>query len=235
MIEIKYNKFLEVTNMSPETFKATSIERKKKSLLKNGYKVLNIKGRGELATFYCEQTEDGVCKNEIKSILNIVSQHPKIMNIYLTMLLEDESVLDMSDLEVAQIMSEKINCELSTLKRYVCNCRKDLVRANWMRPIIVDLKDRNCSKRSYFIKFSNGQRKEITADEFFDNYNIFYYEKINQLKNKYTKSNNTLEIPKEVERLFKAEAYENMKNHIGGHMYVIYRKEFKFGGFEEGE
>ena len=235
MIEINYSKFLEVTNMSPETFKATSIERKKKSLLKNGYKVLSIKGRGESATFYCEQTEDGICKNEIKSILNIIPQHPKIMNVYLTMLLEDESILDMSDLEVAQIMSEKINCEVGTLKRYICNCRKDLVRANWMRPIIVDLKDRYYSKRKYFIKYPDGQRKEITAQEFLDNYNIFYYEKINRLRINYAKANNTLDIPKEVEKHFKAEAYENMKNYIGGHMYVIYSKEFKFGGFGKGE
>ena len=55
MVEISYHKFLEITGMSEETFKATSIERKKKSLLKQGFEVQSIKGRGVKAIFYCKE------------------------------------------------------------------------------------------------------------------------------------------------------------------------------------
>ena len=232
MVEISYHKFLKVTGMSEETFKATSIERKKKSLLKQGFEVQSIKGRGVKAIFYCKENLLSKQKNEVQSILGVDTKHPDVMLRYLE-LMKDEENLYKSDFQLAKEVFNEFNYDLQTLKKYFCICRLELIDLGWMKPTVTDKRDRCCSKRKYFIKFDNGEIQSISSDEFLDNYKMFYYEELNKSKREYCSVNNTSTIDEATLRFLQSRAKENMRNVIGGNMFVTYKREFKYGGFKD--
>ena len=119
MVEISYHKFLKITGISEETFKATSIERKKKSLLKQGFEVQSIKGRGVKAIFYCKENLLSKQKNEVQSILGVDTKHPDVMLRYLE-LMKNEENLYKSDFQLAKEVFSEFNYDLQTLKKYFC-------------------------------------------------------------------------------------------------------------------
>lgn len=234
MEEINYHKFLAITNLSAETFKSVTIKKKIQSLASKGYVVTNVKGRGLLAVFECTKSSSLLLKEDLQETLGVSIKHPEVMEKYLELLCgaESEIYLFKSDLEISEILLKFFKLELNTLKMYVCNCRIELTKCGWMKPIDTDKCSSTATKKQYVIKDKiTGERRIITPDEYLDNYKYIYFIHLDKFKKDYMEINNVTKIPKEDFRRIACKSRRLMEDAIGGYMYVVYKKEFKIGGF----
>lgn len=234
MHEINYKMFLNISKMSEKTYKTTSTKRKISSLESKGYKVVNFKNKGIKMIFECELTNILLIKQILEDTLSVSIKYPDVMNVYFNILCNDdkEYYSYKSDLEMAELMVGSFKYEIDTLKKYIEGCRKDLIKANWMKPIIRDKYDTRASKRKFVVK--NKETKEvryITPDEFSDYYRDIYFVELEKIKKLYSSKLKANVLPKEIMSKIISEARKKLESEVGGYMYVVYKKEFKIGGF----
>lgn len=234
MLYINYLDFLKVTNISESSFKKRTKKEKIKALEVKGYIVSNIDGIGIKAVFCCEATEELQARLDLKDVLGIDVKYPIVMNEYLKLLCSDNVnfYLSSSDSEITNILFNRFNLKFNTLKNYLFRCRKDLELCGWMKPIVKDRKDKNATKRRFVIRSKiTGETKDISSDEFIDNYRDIYYPEAFRLKNKIIEVQNVSGLTKGQQNTIRSLAREKLEDTINGHMYFVYKKEFKIGGF----
>ena len=221
--------------MSKDTFKATSIERKKKSLESKGYKVVEIKNRGVKSVFICEKTNTTLKKEQLEELLGVNIRHPIVMDKYLELLCNSEDdFLYKTDTEVAKLLKKHLNYEFETLKTYIGRCRKELIKANWMKKIVRDKYSINTSKRKYILKDRDTKKiKNVTPEEFSDYYKNIYYKKVRELKVGTNEIFDNPEKNKELNKFISSQARRYLNEQINGDLIIIYKKEFKIGGFND--
>lgn len=237
MIEINFNDFIKITNMSIETYKNTSISRKIKSLEKSGYKVIGINGRGEKALYLCEELIGISLNNKLK----IRVSHAEIMSIYLDMLCGEysEDILFKSDREVASIILEnnpKIQSmyKPNTLKRYICECRNQLVQIGWLTNIPKTKEQKLNSDKVYkIVNLEKGINDEITKEEFVEAYRDYYFKYIKDSLKLLDNIDENVIVGKSQLSIIAQKARKNMIDVLGGNPVVIYKKDFKLGGFDD--
>lgn len=233
MTEISYNQFMNITNMSKDTFANTSKQRKVKSLEKLGYKVLEIKGRGLNSVFVCEETEDLKLKKDLEEVIGVNIKYPKVMNKYLSLLLTDSvDVSFYSDRRIAEIIVKDLKIELSSLIQYVIQCRKELIESGMMKPIVRDKTDRYATERKVVLKSNvDFSEKFIDTNEAIDNWKYLYFEKVKELSS-IAKLNSGGELKRECNKEIRQKAIKYMQDEIGGSMYTVYKKEFDINKFK---
>ena len=239
IIYVDYKKFLEITGMSESNFKNQAKKYKIKSLESKGYIVRNIKGIGVKAIYECEISDKLRLENEIKNNIGLKVNNAFIMDIYLNMLTEENGVDYMfkSDREVAEIMKNNnfdtiSKYKLSTVTTYVFICRKELVEAGWMKPIVKNKNEKYCTEKVYkIVNVEEGINKEITMEEFNKIYSELYFKNIID-SIKIAKSIG-LNLDKESLSNIATKARAEMFKAVGGLPVPIYKKDFKLGGFND--
>lgn len=233
MTEISYSQFMNITNMSKDTFANTSRQRKVKSLEKLGYKVLEIKGRGLNSVFICEETEDLKLKKDLEEVIGVNIKYPKVMNKYLSLLLADSvDVSFYSDRRIAEIIVKDLKIELSSLIQYVIQCRKELIESGMMKPIVRDKTDRYATERKVVLKSNvDFSEKFIDNNEAIDNWKYLYFEKVKELSS-VAKLNSGGGLKGECNKEIRQKAIKYMQDEIGGSMYTVYKKEFDINKFK---
>ena len=232
MTEISYNQFMSITNMSKDTFANTSRKRKVKSLEKLGYKVLEIKGRGLNSIFICEETESLKLKRDLEELIGVNIKYPKVMNRYLSLLLSSEVDISFySDRRVAEVLAKDFNSELSSLRQSLIQCRKELIEAGMMKPVVRDRKDTNATERKFVLKSKyDFSERILDNDEAIDNWRDLYYKRIKEIKDIVKTDDNV--VTEECDKKIRQEAIKYMQDKIGGTMYTVYKKEFNINKFK---
>lgn len=236
IVYIDYEEFLEITKMSESNFKNQAKKYKIKSLESKGYIVKNIDGIGTKAIFHCEISDELKTMMQLKEVLGINVKYPKVMEEYLKLLCSDESefYLSKSDGEIANILLHCFDLKYSSLKVYISHCRKELVECGWMKPIVTDRRSSVATKRRFVLKNTTTKKsKDISSDEFLNNYRDIYYPEVQKLERDYLISSQSVSLSKEQRKQIRSQAKEKLQNVIEGNMYVVYKKEFKIGGFDD--
>lgn len=232
MTEINYNQFMNITKMSKDTFANTSKQRKINSLQKLGYKVLDIKGRGLNSIFICEETEGLKLKRDLEELIGVNIKYPKVMNKYLSLLLSSEIDISFySDRRVAEFLAKDFNSELSSLRQSLIQCRKELIEAGMMKPVVRDRKDTNASERKFVLKSKyDFSERILDNDEAINNWRDLYYKRITKIKDIVKTDDNV--VTEECDKKIRQEAIKYMQDKIGGSMYTVYKKEFDINKFK---
>lgn len=232
MTEINYNQFMKITKMSKDTFANTSKQRKTKSLEKLGYKVLDIRSRGLNSVFICEETEDLKLKRDLEEFVGVNIKYPKVMNKYLSLLLSDSIDISFySDRRIAEVLAKDFNSKLSSLRQSLIQCRKELIEAGMMKPVVRDRKDTNATERKFVLKSKcDFSERILDNDEAISNWRDLYYKRIKSLKD-IVKTNDSV-ITEECDKKIRQEAVKYMQDKIGGSMYTVYKKEFDINKFK---
>ena len=122
--------------------------------------------------------------------------------------------------------------KLSTITTYVCVCRKELVEAGWMKPIVKNKNEKYCTEKVYkIVNVKEGINKEITVEEFNKIYSELYFKNIID-SIKIAKSIG-LNLDKESLSNIASKARVEMFRAVGGMPVPIYKKDFKLGGFDD--
>ena len=235
MIEINSDKFINITNMSKDTFLNTSKQRKIKSLEKLGYKVLNIKGMGVSSVFICELSEDMKLKQDLEEVIGVSIKYPKVMNKYFSLLLSDSmDVSFYSDRKIAELLFKYFDLDLSVLKLYIIQCRKELVEAGMMKPIVRDKRSPEATERKYILRNNiNYEEEIIDTNEAINNWRDLYYKKIEELTNIAKVNSTEKEVSDECSKQIRQQANKHMQEQLNGNMYVVFKKEFSLNKFKK--
>lgn len=234
MLLINYESFLEITNVSKPTFKNYTKAQKVKSLEVKGYKVLEIKGRGVNSVFVCEVSDYLQLKLDLEEIIGVSIKHPEVMNKYLSLWLSEKVDISFhSDKKVAEILFNDFNYDLLTLKNYIIQCRKELIQAGMMKPIIKDKRNLFATKRKFvLVDKDTFDETFISSDEAIDSWRDLYYSKIKELEKVAQVSSKDGVVSKEVMDYIRQQASAYMKEQLNGSIYTVFKKEFSLIGFE---
>lgn len=203
-----------------------------------GYIVNHIEGSGFNTVFHCEVSDDLKTMIQLKEVLRVNVKYPKVMEEYLKLLCSDESelYLSKSDGEIANVLLPYFDLKYNSLRKYILHCRKELVGCGWMKPIVTDRRSSVATKRRFVLKNTTTKKsKDISSDEFLNNYRDIYYPEVQKLERDYLISSQSVSLSKEQRKQIRSQAKEKLQNVIEGNMYVVYKKEFKIGGFGEEE
>ena len=236
VIIIDYCKFKDITGISDENFKKRTKKEKIDRLLKNGYVVQNIYGIGIKAIFECEISDNFKLQKEIECKVGLSVKHPKVMDTYLNLLISKNGIdfMFMSDRQISEFINNEniggLNYTTNTLKKYIYDCRMDLVDSGWMNPIIKNKNTKNKTDRVYkIINIKDGLNKDISLEEYNYLYSNIYYpyilSKVKELKD------NNININKNILSNIAKEAKSKVFDVVKGVPTVIYKKDFNIEKF----